>query len=93
MIMGFEQLCQKFFCMSESKAGPFGVTGVGEQCHPLFKEGSCHEIKLGMDVEEVEGGICIELSKVDGKGTCCEMSLVPFPLVVQGNEVFFCTVK
>ena len=76
--------------MSEGKAGPLGVTGIGEQCHPLFKEGSRGEIELGMDVEEVEGGVDIELPEVDGEGTCCETSLVSFPLVVQGDKVF-CT--
>ena len=78
--------------MSESKAGPLGITGVGEQCHPLFKEGSHGKIELGMDAKEVEGGIDIELSKIDGDSTCCEMSLVSFPLVVQGDKVF-CTVS
>ena len=70
--------------------GPLGVTGIGEQCHPLFKEGSHGEIKLGMDAEEVEGGVNIEFSEVDGKGTCCKMSLVSFPLVVHSNKIF-CT--
>ena len=73
--------------MSEGKAGPFGVTGIGEWCHPLFKEGSCGEIELGMDVEEVEGSVDVELSEIDGKSTCCETSLVSFPLVIQGNKV------
>ena len=43
-----------------------------------------------MNAEEIEGGVDVELSKVDGKGTCRETSLVVFLLVVQGNEVF-CT--
>ena len=38
----------------------------------------------------IEGGVNVELSEIDGKGTCCETSLVSFPLVVQGDEVF-CT--
>ena len=44
-----------------------------------------------MDAEEVEGGVDVELSEVDGEGTCCETSLVSFPLVVQCNEVFCAT--
>ena len=75
--------------MPERKAGPLGVTGVWERCHPLFKEGSRGEIQLGMDAEEVEGGVDVEFSEVDGKGTCCETSLVSFPLVIQGDEVFY----
>ena len=43
-----------------------------------------------MDTKEVEGGIDVELSEIDGKGTCCETSLVSFPLVIQSDEVF-CT--
>ena len=76
--------------MSESKAGPLGVTGIGEQCYPLFKEGSHGEIMLGMDVEEVEGSIDIELSEINGKGTCYKTTLVSFPLVVQGDKIL-CT--
>ena len=70
--------------------GPLGVTRVGERCHPLFKEGSHVEIKLGMDAKEVEGGVDIELSEIDGKGTCCETSLVSFPPVIHGNKIL-CT--
>ena len=78
--------------MSNSEAGPLRITGIGEWCHPLFKEGSCREIELGIDVKEVEGSVNIELSEIDGKDTCCETSLVSFPLVVQGDKVF-CTVS
>ena len=43
-----------------------------------------------MDAEEIEGSVNTELPEVDGKGTCCEMSLVSFPLVIHGDEVL-CT--